>query len=608
MKYNIPLVKRKNFYLEDEYIRAYFKKALNDDHECIEIYEPFLEAIGKSSAESVDCAFECDQNPPVLQKYNEFGEIQNKINYHSSYKKLKEASYGQGLLSYKYDESGLNGPHKKYRHQIGFMAGFIFSQVDTGLFCPICMTDSLAWVLENHLKTHPNDKKVKESLEGLTQSDLNLLFEGAMFLTERQGGSDVGANTVEAYEENGQWKIKGHKWFCSNVDAEVALVLARMPSRQVGTKGLGLFLLRRSDSGVDAGVDAGVDSSVDASVDAGVDSSVDASADVDAGVDASADVDAGVDSDAENNYEIIRLKDKLGVRSMASGEIDFKGTSVSLLFGEAEGFKKMAEMVNMSRIYNSIASLGVARRAIEEAKLWGDSRKAFGKSLNEHPLWKRQLEELDENFKALFELTFKAIKYLDAYENGDQEAALIFRVLTPVVKAVCGKFGVYCTSECMELIGGNAYIEEFKMAKLYRDVQVLPIWEGTTNIQALDLLRVFSKEPNLIDLLDLIFKNDALTLTKWKVFKKAFTQLHKHKDGGHKDGEHKDGEHKDGEHKDGDHKDGEHKDGEHKDGEHKDGELEAQADHLLFNFCDVWLSHLGHSSVKTRTLVRTHFC
>ena len=537
MKYNIPLVKRKNFYLEDEYIRAYFKKALNDDHECIEIYEPFLEAIGKSSAESVDCAFECDQNPPVLQKYNEFGEIQNKINYHSSYKKLKEASYGQGLLSYKYDESGLNGPHKKYRHQIGFMAGFIFSQVDTGLFCPICMTDSLAWVLENHLKTHPNDKKVKESLEGLTQSDLNLLFEGAMFLTERQGGSDVGANTVEAYEENGQWRIKGHKWFCSNVDAEVALVLARMPSKQVGTKGLGLFLLRRSDAGVDAGVDA------------------------------------DVDADAENNYEIIRLKDKLGVRSMASGEIDFKGTSVSLLFGEAEGFKKMAEMVNMSRIYNSIASLGVARRAIEEAKLWGDSRKAFGKSLNEHPLWKRQLEELDENFKALFELTFKAIKYLDAYENGDQEAALIFRVLTPVVKAVCGKFGVYCTSECMELIGGNAYIEEFKMAKLYRDVQVLPIWEGTTNIQALDLLRVFSKEPNLIDLLDLIFKNDALTLTKWKVFKKAFTQSHKHKDG-------------------------EHKDGEHKDGEHKDGELEAQADHLLFNFCDVWLSHLGHSSVK----------
>ena len=543
MKYNIPLVKRKNFYLEDEYIRAYFKKALNDDNECIEIYEPFLEAIGKSSAESVDCAFECDQNPPVLQKYNEFGEIQNKINYHSSYKKLKEASYGQGLLSYKYDESGLNGPHKKYRHQIGFMAGFIFSQVDTGLFCPICMTDSLAWVLENHLKTHPNDKKVKESLEGLTQSDLNLLFEGAMFLTERQGGSDVGANTVEAYEENGQWKIKGHKWFCSNVDAEVALVLARMPSKQVGTKGLGLFLLRRSDAGVDAGVDA--------------------------------DVDAG----AENNYEIIRLKDKLGVRSMASGEIDFKGTSVSLLFGEAEGFKKMAEMVNMSRIYNSIASLGVARRAIEEAKLWGDSRKAFGKSLNEHPLWKRQLEELDENFKALFELTFKAIKYLDAYENGDQEAALIFRVLTPVVKAVCGKFGVYCTSECMELIGGNAYIEEFKMAKLYRDVQVLPIWEGTTNIQALDLLRVFSKEPNLIDLLDLIFKNDALTLTKWKVFKKAFTQLHKHKDGEHKNGGHKDGE--------------------HKDGEHKDGELEVQADHLLFNFCDVWLSHLGHSSVKT---------
>ena len=507
MKYNIPLTKRNNFYLDDDFIKTYFKKKI--DKEFIKAYEPFLEKIGKSSAESINHSYQCDQNPPILKKYDEIGELQNKIEYHESYIKLKEASYGQGLLEFKYDQDGLNGPHKKHRHYIGFMAGFLFSQVDTGLFCPICMTDSLAWVLERHLKEKdPDSKIVKESLSGLTKSNLNSLFEGAMFLTERQGGSDVGANVVEAYEEAGKWKIKGHKWFCSNVDAEVALILARMPSGSSGTKGLGLFLFRKSYA---------------------------------------------------SNYEILRLKDKLGVRSMASGEIDFKGTPVTLLSGEGEGFKKMAEMVNMSRIYNSVASLGIARRAIEEAKLWGDKRQAFGKSINEHSLWKRQLEEIEKDFKALFDLTFTAISYLDAYENGDKSALLFFRVLTPIVKAVCGKFGVYSASECMELIGGNAYIEEFKFAKLYRDVQVLPIWEGTTNIQALDLLRVFIKEPQLISALEVKFSGKALT--EWGNFKAKFIQLQKTND------------------------------------------LEGQADRLLYQLCNVWLCHLGYEPLRTNRLV-----
>jgi alkylation response protein AidB-like acyl-CoA dehydrogenase len=506
MKHNIPLIKRNNFYLDDSFVTEYFKSRVSDAHK--NIYEPFLVKIGESSARCIDEAFIADQNPPKLNKFTVLGEIQNKIEYHESYKKLKEASYGQGLLEFKYDSNGLNGPHKEQRHFIGFMAGFLFSQVDTGLFCPICMTDSLAWVLENHLKSEPGNTNIEEALKGLTTSDLENLFEGAMFLTERQGGSDVGANTVEAYQENGVWKIKGHKWFCSNADAEVALVLARMPSGLEGTKGLGLFLFRRSQA---------------------------------------------------ENYEIVRLKDKLGVRSMASGEIDFKGTKVELLAGEKQGFKKMAEMVNMSRIYNSIASLGVARRAIEETKLWGEKRKGFGKTLNEHSLWQRQVSDLDGDFRSLFDLTFTTIKYLDAYENGDEEAQLFFRHLTPIVKAVCGKFGVFAASECMELIGGNAYIEDFKFAKLYRDVQVLPIWEGTTNIQALDLLRVFLKEPKVMELLEKEFFEDSLV--NWHKFKEKFTMLQ------------------------------------------KSSQLEEQADKLLYELCNIWLVHLGHRPLRTSQMI-----
>ena len=448
MEYNLPTFSSKNLYLEDEFLKSYVENTLPEG--IFKKYKSFFEEIGESAAQSLPLALEADKNEPQLLKYNKHGEQQNKIQYHESYKQLLENSYGKSLLKKKYEKNFLLEQDKSFRHLIGFLSGFVFSKADTGIFCPICMTDSLALVLEKYLKTSTNTL-VSESLEGLTSSNIKNLFEGAMFLTERQGGSDVGENLVEAYEEDGQWKIKGHKWFCSNADAEVALVLARMPKGKPGTKGLGLFLFRKSNPGNNI-----------------------------------------------KSYEILRLKDKLGVRSMASGEIDFNGTVVSLLAGENEGFKMMAEMVNMSRLYNAVASLGVSKRAIDMAKEWGSQRQAFGASLSEQPLWKLQIHELESEFKALFLMTFECIKFLDRGENGDEEAKILTRLLTPVVKALCGKFGVFAASESMELIGGNAYIEEFGVAKLLRDAQVLPIWEGTTNIQSLDLLRVLSKEPHAL--------------------------------------------------------------------------------------------------------------
>lgn len=459
MEYNLPTFSSKNLYLEDEFLKSYVKNTLPDN--VFKKYKSFFEEIGESAAQSLPLALEADKNEPQLLKYNKLGELQNKIQYHESYKRLRENSYGKALLKKKYEKDFLLEKEKPYRHLIGFLAGFVFSKADTGIFCPICMTDSLALVLEKYLKTS-SSALVSESLKGLTSSNVKTLFEGAMFLTERQGGSDVGENLVEAYEENGRWKIKGHKWFCSNADAEVALVLARMPGGQSGTRGLGLFLFRKS-----------------------------------------------IPENNSKSYEILRLKDKLGVKSMASGEINFNGTVVTLLAGENEGFKMMAEMVNMSRLYNAVASLGVSKRAIDMAKEWGAKRHAFGARLSEQPLWKLQIHELESEFKALFLMTFECIKFLDRGENRDEEAKVLTRLLTPVVKALCGKFGVFAVSESMELIGGNAYIEEFGVAKLLRDAQVLPIWEGTTNIQSLDLLRVLSKEPRALSLFQDIITKDS---------------------------------------------------------------------------------------------------
>ena len=259
-----------------------------------------------------------------------------------------------------------------------------------------------------------------------------------MFLTEKQGGSDVGANTVQAEESQGRWLLSGDKWFCSNADAPTALVLARMPGDEgaltSGTRGLGLFLVLRNDP-----------------------------------------------PQNHKSWLTHRLKDKLGVRTMASGEITFQKTEGYLIGGAGEGFKIMTEMVNMSRLYNAVSSTAIARRAVLEAYCFGEERQAFGKKLRDLPLWRACMADLAAEQIALLFLVFESTRQLDLADNGDDNGARLARLMTPLAKALSGKLAVFAASEAMELIGGNAYIEEHILPRLLRDAQVLPIWEGTTD-------------------------------------------------------------------------------------------------------------------------------
>jgi hypothetical protein len=179
---------------------------------------------------------------------------------------------------------------------------------------------------------------------------------------------------------------------------------------------------------------------------------------------------------------------------MASGEITFNGTEAFLIGGAGQGFKIMTEMVNMSRLYNAVASLGIVRRSLMEAAAFGRERRAFGRHLVELPLWRAGLADLAAEHLGLMFLVFEAIRQLDRADNGDESAAKLMRSMTPLAKGLGGKLAVFAASEGMELIGGNAYIEDHIMPRLLRDAQVLPIWEGTTNIQSLDLIRAFQKE------------------------------------------------------------------------------------------------------------------
>ena len=394
--------------------------------------EPQLRTMGERAAREVaPLAAIADRETPRLVPYDSRGERIDRVDYHPAYRQMERIAYGSGMIAMKYSDHD----HVRDAPFIGFALGYLFAMAESGLYCPVCMTDGVARVLTRH-GTPDQIERVVPHLASLERPEL---WTGAMFLTERAGGSDVGRNETIARKTNGGWRLTGRKWFCSNVDAEAALVTARPEGASEGTRGLRTFLLlTRENRGV----------------------------------------------------RIDRLKEKLGVRSMATGEVTLTDAPAE----EVGGFEAIADMLNLSRLYNAVASIGVIGRALHEAWSYIEQREAFGRYVIEFPLVQETLFDLEAEHVAAMLLTFEAVDALRRADAGDAGAAKLLRVLTPMVKAVTGKLAVPCVSEAMELIGGNGYIEESPMPRLLRDAQVLPIWEGTTNILVLDTLRAVNKE------------------------------------------------------------------------------------------------------------------
>ena len=386
--------------------------------------EPQLRAMGTAAAiEVAPLAAVADRESPRLVTHDERGNRVDRIDYHPAYREMERIARGSGMLSMKYTphEHAADAPF------VSFALGYLFAMAEMGLYCPLCMTDGVARVVTRYGTSEQIARVIPR------------LPSGGMFLTERAGGSDVGANeTYVRLDVDGTPLLTGKKWFCSNVDAEVVLVTARAGA-EPGTRGLRTFLLfPRGNEGV----------------------------------------------------RIDRIKEKLGVRSMPTGEVTLDDAPAE----DLGDFRAMAEMMNLSRLYNAVASCAVIGRAIHEARWYIERRHAFGKPVIEHPLAQETLLDLEAEHLGALLMTFEAVDALRRADAGDEEAARLLRILTPIVKAVTGKLAVPCVSEAMELVGGNGYIEEWPMARLLRDAQVLPIWEGTTNILVLDALRVARKE------------------------------------------------------------------------------------------------------------------
>ncbi len=425
-----------NFYRADPALTDLLRIHLPDS--LFRHIEPHLDRLGSLAGGRLDeCARLADRHVPVLHQRDRFGRDVQWIEYHPAYRELERAAFGEFGIHAMSLRKGILGWPEKYPVVAKHAFTFLFNQAEFGLGCPINVTDGCAKLLASF---GSEDLKTKY-LDGLTQTDMSKLTQGGQFMTEKEGGSDVGTLATTAVQEGDHWRLFGEKWFCSNADAEVVMLLARPQGAGPGTRGVGLFLMPRK-----------------------------------------------LDDGSPNHYRIVRLKDKLGTRSMASGEIKLEGAIAYAVGRLDRGFVQMAEMVNSSRLSNGVKSTALMRRAHHDAMTVARNRMVFGSRIIDLPLARRQLMKIMLATEQALSLSFVTADALDRAEAGSQDAAALLRILTPTLKFRATRDARKVCGDALEMRGGIGYVEEFATARLLRDAHLGSIWEGTGNIVAIDAL------------------------------------------------------------------------------------------------------------------------
>jgi acyl-CoA dehydrogenase len=408
---------------------------------------PHLEHLGGLAGGVLDTlAHTADNNPPQLQHRTRSGVDAQRIVKHPAYVEMERVAFSQYGLAAMSHRGGVLGWDTPLPAAAKYALTYLFVQAEFGLCCPLSMTDSLT----RTLRKFGAPELVQRYLPKLTTQDFDELTQGAMFMTEQGAGSDVAATATRAVPDGDAFRLYGDKWFCSNPDADLAMVLARIDGAPAGMKGVSLFLLPRL-----------------------------------------------LDDGSANAYRIVRLKDKLGTRSMASGEIHLDGARAFLVGEAGRGFQQMADMVNNSRLSNGVRAAGLMRRACSEALFIARERRAFGRRLIDMPLMRRQLLKLLLPAEQARSMVFQTAEALRRSDAGDKAAYPLVRILTPLIKFRACRDARKLTGDAMEVRGGCGYIEDWSDPRLVRDAHLGSIWEGTSNIVALDVLRAIRREGSL---------------------------------------------------------------------------------------------------------------
>jgi len=424
-----------NQFADDQTLRLFLTWRLPPDvHSAI---VPGLTELGERVViDILQMATTAEALPPRLIHFDPWGRRIDQIQVASSWQSLHDFAAEQGIVATAYERQ--EGIWSRL-HQ--FVRLYLFHPSSAMVSCPLAMTDGAARVLEQF----GDDDLKQNAFANLTSRDPKRFWTSGQWMTERTGGSDVSGTTTEARREVNGYKLYGTKWFTSATTSQMALALAKI----AGADQLSLFYLETRD-----------------------------------------------DKNQLNQIEIHRLKDKLGTCAMPTAELSLNGTPARMIGNEGEGVKTVATMLNVTRLYNAVCAVATMRRGLALAYDYAHRRQAFGKRLIDHPLHTHTLEELRLEFEGAFHLVFHLGLLLgkDEMQRATQAEQTLLRLLTPVAKLYTGKQVVLVCSEVLECFGGAGYIEDTGLPRLLRDAQVLPIWEGTTNVLSLDVLRVLDKQ------------------------------------------------------------------------------------------------------------------
>jgi len=420
-----------NQYEEDAFLRGYLRRKLPS--EMLTDIEQDLHGLGAlAGGELYRCQRDDRLNEPRLTQWDGWGNRIDQIELTPLWKRAAEIAAQSGLIAIPYEAQ-----HGRWSRVHQFAKVFLFHPSTDVYTCPLAMTDGAA----RTLSTAGNRALIERALPRLTSRDPETAWTSGQWMTEATGGSDVGASLTKAIFEEGEWRLYGKKWFTSAITSQMALTLARPEGNASGGSGLAMFYVETRNT--------------DGSL---------------------------------NNIRVERLKDKLGTRKVPTAELYLDGTRATLVGESSQGTRAIEPMLVITRAWNSVTSVSFMRRAVALARAYAQERRAFGKPLIGLPLHAATLARLEAQTRAAFLLAFELVELIGLQESGqiDSDQKALLRLLTPISKLLTAKQAVSVVSEAIEAFGGAGYVEDTGIPMMLRDTQVLPIWEGTTNVLALD--------------------------------------------------------------------------------------------------------------------------
>jgi acyl-CoA dehydrogenase len=423
-----------NQYDDDRVLRSLLRRLIPDD--ILRAIEPELRELGELSGGELYAMQLADRlNEPRLTRWSPWGQRIDEIELTPLWLRAERIAAERGIVAAAYERP--HGPLSRI-HQ--FALAYLFTPSTDLYSCPLAMTDGAARTLLDA----GSPALVQRAVARLTSRDPALFWTSGQWMTEASGGSDVSRTETAARRDEDGWRLHGLKWFTSAATSQMALALARPEGAPEGSRGLTLFYLETHD-----------------------------------------------ENGRLRDIRVRRLKDKLGTRKLPTAELELDGVRAVPVGEIGEGIRSIVPLLNLTRTWNAVSACAFMRRGIALARDYAGKRVAFGLPLAQQPLHVDTLAGLQAELEGAMHLTFRLVELMGRSETGaaSAEELRLIRLLTPIAKLTTARQAVAVTSECLEAHGGAGYIEDTGLPQLLRDAQVLTIWEGTTNVLALDLLR-----------------------------------------------------------------------------------------------------------------------